>query len=63
MSLPEVLRRAGDRLIAGVTAAPASRDQALALLAADALLTYAMEAEADGAVHALPASRFPLPDD
>ena len=62
-SLPELLQRAGDRLLAEAIAAPASRDHALTLLAADALMTYAMEAGAGGEAPALPASRFPLLDD
>ena len=64
-SLPEALRRVGDQLLAQIAAAPASRDHALTLLAADALMTYAMEAEAEGEGMAgePPASRRSLPDD
>jgi uncharacterized membrane protein len=46
-SLPDALREAGDRLLAVARAGPASRDTALTLLAADALMTFACEAMAE----------------
>ncbi len=41
------LRHAAERLLAGALDAPPTRDTALTLLAADALITYACEAAAE----------------
>ena len=43
----EQLREAGDRLLTEALAAGSSREHALTLLAADALMTFACEAEAE----------------
>jgi hypothetical protein len=43
------LRAAADRLLAEARSGPPSRDTALTLLAADALITLAVEAELDAA--------------
>lgn len=56
-SLPETLRRAGERLLAAARSGPASRDTALTLLAADALMTLACEAMAELNPDALPEFR------
>ncbi len=45
--LPQVLRHAGERLLASARSGPATRDTALTLLAADALMTLACEAVAE----------------
>ena len=42
-----VLAGAGEEMLAEVQSAPASRQQALTLLAADALMTFACEADAE----------------
>jgi hypothetical protein len=47
--LHERLRQLGDGLLAQAKSAPASRDTALTLLAADALMTFACEAMAHAA--------------
>ena len=43
----DALRDAAERLLAATLAAPPTRDTALTLLAADALITYACEAAAE----------------
>jgi hypothetical protein len=45
-TLHDRLRAVADRLLADVQSAPPSRQYAVTLLAADALMTYACEAEA-----------------
>lgn len=46
-TLQDELRRAGERLLSQAIAAPPSRDTAVTLLAADALMTFACEAIAE----------------
>jgi hypothetical protein len=46
-SIPGALRAAADRLLREALAGSHTRDHAMTLLTADALMTYAMEAEAD----------------
>lgn len=48
-SVPDALRAAAESLLAEAANAAPGRDTALALLAADALMTYACEATAEGA--------------
>jgi hypothetical protein len=50
LSVHERLRNAADHLLAEVLTAMPSRGQALTLLAADALMTFACEAEVERAV-------------
>jgi hypothetical protein len=45
--VPETLKRAGENLLARARSGPASRETALTLLAADALMTFACEAMAE----------------
>ena len=45
--LHEALRQAGERLLAVAIAMPPSRETAVTLLAADALMTFACEATAE----------------
>ena len=47
LALHEALRRAGERLLALAIAMPPSRETAVTLLAADALMTFACEATAE----------------
>ena len=51
--LPVHLARLGQALLARVTAAPGGRELALDLLAADAFVTYAFEAQAEADVAGL----------
>jgi hypothetical protein len=53
-SLPDRLRAVAGRLLVDVQSAPSSRQHAMTLLAADALMTYACEAEAAREPHAEP---------
>ena len=46
--LSEELRRIGEELMRSTQSAPATRDTAMTLLAADALMTFACEAVAEG---------------
>lgn len=55
-ALPELLAGAGSRLLRGVAAAPeGGRELAFDLLAADAYVTYAFEAQAEADVDGLTA--------